>query len=82
MLHCMNSSEFKRHLLWLVEPFRDLRGFDVYGKIFEMLTNIQYNHFFISDHGKLVQVNSMENLIEQNVIAIPEEKTKTMNLVI
>lgn len=57
-----------------LEPFREIRGFDLFGSIFELLNSIGYKHFYLSQGRELVEVSNMKNLASSDMIAIPVKK--------
>lgn len=57
-----------------LEPFRNSRGFDLYGKILDLLQKIAYQHFCVLPNGKVVKVDNLDVLYSPNALAIPKEK--------
>lgn len=57
-----------------LEPFRDFRGFDIYGEIFNMLHGLEYQHFAVLPKGEIVMINNLDVLRSANVLAIPKER--------
>jgi FkbM family methyltransferase len=57
-----------------LETFRESRGFDLYGSIFDMLNNIGYKHFYPSADGEFVEAKNMKSLFASDMLAIPAEK--------
>ena len=57
-----------------LEPFRTFRGFDIYGKIYNELSELGYQHYFVLAKGRLVKADSLDVLRSANTLAIPREK--------
>lgn len=57
-----------------LEPFRRLRGFDIYGKIFNLLQGVGYQHFAVLPKGEIVGVNNLDVLYSSDILAMPKEK--------
>jgi len=72
----INSINKYRPVLYYetLEPFRDIRGFDLYGMIFNMLQKINYRHFYILNYNEFVEVYSMDILLSSDILAVPDEK--------
>lgn len=76
----LNSINLYRPVIFYetLEPFREARGFDLYGSILELLNGIGYKHFYVSPEGQLIEVMSMESLFSSDILAIPGEKELTI----
>jgi FkbM family methyltransferase len=61
-----------------LEPFRAYRGFDIYGKIYNRLHELGYQHYFVLAKGKLVKADSLDVLLSANTLAIPGEKASAL----
>jgi FkbM family methyltransferase len=57
-----------------LEPFRNYRGFDLYGKIHDLLQGIGYQHFCVLPNGEIVKVDNLDVLHSSDALAIPKEK--------
>jgi FkbM family methyltransferase len=57
-----------------LEPFREYRGFDIYGKIFKILHGFGYEHYFVVGKEKFVKADGLDVLLSANTLAIPRER--------
>jgi FkbM family methyltransferase len=62
-----------------LEAFRQIRGFDLYGKIQQQLTALDYELFFVDRRG-LRAATSLEHLPTSNTLAVPKEKVESLAL--
>ena len=53
-----------------LEPFRDFRGFDLYKKIFDLLSSEGYKHFYVNKSGAFIEQKEMAKLYASNALAI------------
>lgn len=61
-----------------LEPFRAFRGFDIYGKIYNTLHELGYQHYFVLAKGKAVKADILDVLLSANTLAIPREKASAL----
>lgn len=57
-----------------LDSFRKIRGFDLYGKIYEMLQAIGYQHFRVLPDGEIEKIDNLNSLRSPNTLAIPSTK--------
>ncbi|MBE7383319.1 MAG: FkbM family methyltransferase [Leptolyngbya sp. SIO1E4] len=57
-----------------LEPFRAIRGFDLYGQIYAVLQEMGYQHFCVLANGEIESVSNLQVLRSPNTLAIPKEK--------
>lgn len=57
-----------------LESFRQIRGFDLYNQIFELLESLNYRQYSVAAKGQIAAVPNLNILHSPNTLAIPAEK--------
>lgn len=61
-----------------LESFREIRGFDLYGHIYKLLSSLNYQHFCVRSQGEISAVRDLKKITSPNTLAIPQEKIKSI----